>query len=161
MNTFIESTVEPEGGQRPVLRYMVFATDNKPQADTLGGFQYDHDDLEYIMNQLREEALSTAYTRFEIFDTQTFQTHVIEVTSVKERMYRVILKWVPVEKRENVVALLTTLMGDIRPRDIPYIVQTCPSFIKQRTTKAEAQRVVDECTALGASAYVEEETEPA
>jgi hypothetical protein len=159
MNTFTETVVQPEGGPHKLLRYMVFATDDLPAAESLGGFQYDHDDLAYIMQQLREEALTTKYRRYEVLDTRTFITHVLDVqTAAPPPTYRVVLQRVPDVSRKDVLeflSLLPTLV--VRPRDIPLYVQTCPSFISQQIDKTTADRMVDALTAMGATAVAEVE----
>jgi hypothetical protein len=154
MNTFTEHVINADGGPRRVLRYLVFAADDKPKAASLGGFQYDHDDLEYVLTQLHEEALSTQYVRFEILDTETFQTHVIEVTHVKAETYRVVLKSVPKDCREKVIAYLGTILKVVQ-RDLPLYVQTAPSFVGQGLPKADATSRADALIALGAQAYTE------
>lgn len=156
MNTFTESMVEPESGVRRVLRYMVFASDEKPKEDTLGGFQYDHDDLEYVLSQLREEALSTEYTRFEILDTETFRTYVIEVEHVPDVTYRVMLNVAPADRQKDIMDFLKTVLT-VTPKELPLFVKTCPSFIGQRLTKSAAQTLVDQLTAVGATAVMQEE----
>lgn len=156
MNTFTETVVEPEGGVRKVLRYMVFATDGLPAEDSLGGFQYDHDDLEYILKQLREEALTTKYVRYEVLDTRTFRTYVLDINTVAELTYRVTLTVAPEASRKDVLVYLATIL-DVRPKDLPLYVQTCPAFIGHGLSVEDAQRMVDALTALGASAVAEVE----
>jgi hypothetical protein len=156
MNTFTEHTIDAQGGPRRVLRYLVFAADDKPKDISLGGFQYDHDDLEYVLSQLREEALTTEYIRFEVLDTETFQTRVIEVQYVKAETYRVVLKSVPKDCQKTVIAYLGSVLKVVA-RDLPLYVQTCPSFVGQRLPQADAERMRDDLNALGAVAYSEVE----
>ena len=157
MNTFTEICTSHEGGDRPVERYMVFASDDLPREESLGGFQYDHEDLEYVLKQLREECLTTKYTRFEVLDTQTFQIWMFTIEpAAPPPTYRVVLQEVPVACRGSVMDYLG-LSLKVKPSELKLYVQTCPSFVGQRLPKTEAQWMVDQLMALGCRAVLEEE----
>lgn len=157
MNTFTESCTPHEGGDRPVERYMVFASDALPQAESMGGFQYDHANLEYVLRQLRAECLTTKYTRFEVLDTQTFQIITLEVQPAPPPpTYRVVLREVPVECRGSVMDFLALSMK-VKPAELRLYVQTCPSFVGQQMSQTEAQWMVDQLMALGCRATLEVE----
>lgn len=159
MNTVSHTTFKPEEGPRRAHRFLVFAVDpTKDRGESVGGFQFDHDDFDYVMTFIGQQAQTTRFSAFEVLDIETFATHVVTIDHPAEdkQTYRVVLTGVPTDKRPAVLLYLAGILA-VPAREIPLYVQTMPSFVGQRLTHAEATAIQTSLVELGATVRIEPE----
>lgn len=159
MNTVSHTTIKLEAGPRRVQRFMVFAVDpTKDDGESLGGFQFDHEDFDYVMTFIEKQVQTTQFSAFEVLDTETFDVHKATINRpVKDtQTYRVVLTGVPEDKRAGVLLYLGGIL-EVPSREIPLYVQTMPSFVGQRLTLEAATAIQTNLLEFGAHARVEPE----
>jgi ribosomal protein L7/L12 len=139
------------------MRYMVFAVDpTKDSGEAMGGFQFDHDDFDYVQTFIDAAVPNTPFSKFEVLDTETFDVHTWVIDKHEDEKYRVVLVSVPTDRKAEVLMYLAGIL-EVPAREIPLYVQTMPSFVGQHMQLQESTTIKMCLEQLGAVARVERE----